>query len=229
MNDLKITNSLVFDYEDLMRSVDTTVVFTLKDVLDACENSKIPLPVLQQLLQCNYIKEFCDESKLPFAPDDDNIDFLRLSWIGDAHNFNDEVSYGNYWSFDGVGKKGRCGDDVKKYGGLTTEEIENYIENYAIEFTPIFKLYDYEIKINDIMYISRYGTTHEGKSSYNDEKITHKPRITLMELLYAIFYEISFCGGVADRNSKAADLKGTAEEIEKQITDGTLISEPLNL
>jgi len=197
MDPIQINKDLCFDYPDLMREVDQSTKFTLYDVLKACTQSKIPINILSQILQCNYIQDYYKEAiSKPFV-DKGDIHHLRIYWWGNKNTSCQS------WGFDGVGKAGHYGKEMEEH--IPEAERATYIENYAIEFSPTYELCGYEIRV-DVL----------------DAKYDFHPSITLIELLYAIFWELSFCGSIADRNGKKEEIDKSAKEVDKAIENGTI-------
>ena len=213
-NKIQITKGIKFDYDDLIKVVDMSHEFTMRDVLTICMNSKISLNVLGRMLQCKYIRNYYDEmNSMPFK-DQGDIEYLEIYWEGYKATQSDFS-----WSFHGIGKKGRISEDIVKYCKLSKKDKEEYREKYALDFSPIYSLADYPIKIcNQLSVIDE-----DAKNSVDTYvKIDCQPSITLIELLHVIFWEISFNGPPEERNESMKKLKGMAKELDKAIKEGRL-------
>ena len=225
---VKITKSLKFDFWDLMREVDPDHEFTLRDVLSACMRSNIPIDILQAILRCNYIKDYWKEMKSKkFQDKDRDLEYLELAWMGDVHEFDGEINYSSYWSFNGIGKKGQLPDDILKH--CTKKEIakmkkEGYRQSYAIEFSPIYTLSNYPIKICKELKVEDWRDYERKIKKKKDlwKTIDLRPSITLVELLYWIFWELSFCGSPEQRDGKLADLDKSVKELDDAIKEGRI-------
>jgi len=226
---IKITKDLEFGYSDLMKTVDQSCPFTLRDVLRSCCSSKIPIDLLCQILRCNYILDYYDEAESrKFRPSkSDNIEYLCVCWNGEKSTYEGERHGGFRWCFNGVGKKGYVPKDVKKYGKLTKEQMKNYRCSYAIELSPMYKLTDYPIKIGDKLYIAdhdvftKWAVKREGKCPDINYEVDLTPSITLIELLHAILWELSFFGNIKERNEKLRNIVKAAKETKRAIKNGT--------
>jgi len=218
MEQIKITKNLKFDYKDLTRQIDLSQEFTLRDIFDACVYSKIPVENLIEILNCDYT-EFCEEMISKPFEDEGRIDYLELYWDGSVSEFSGKLDSGQYWAFHGVGKKGVLPDDPNYPYKFTKKEAKEFREKYAIEFTPMYQLADYPIKISDKLSILDYREKHDKRCL---KIIDFAPSITLIELLYAIFWELSFCGGIAGRDKKKGELNSALKEFDEAKKNGTL-------
>jgi len=225
---IKITKSLKFNFYDLMRDVDTEHEFTLRDVLNACMKSKIPLEILQAMLRCNYIEQYWKEMKSKkFKNDGDGIEYLELAWNGTIDEYKGKQDSSSSWHFNGVGKKGYIPDDL--LGFCSKKEIakmkkEGYRQSYAIEFRPMYALANFPIKIRKEIKIEDWRNYKKKLKKKEDifTIIDVQPSITLMELLYWIFWELSFCGSPEKRDGISADLDERVKELDKAKKEGRL-------
>jgi len=211
---IKITKTLKFGLEDLMRMVDVDYKFTLRDVINSVVNSEIPLPFLKEMLHCGCLEEYQVEMKSKRFKSDANIEYLEVYWLGDR----DELADGSSWSFHGVGPEGFVSDSEN----LSLEELdklreEGYRQNWAIELSPMYELANYPVKISKEMTIADWS-----KDGIDNKKIDFKPSITLIELLYAIFWEISFFGNPTKRTKEKEALDKSSKEIDEAIKNGTI-------
>jgi hypothetical protein len=221
MENIVITKDLDIGFEDLCRVVHPTSPFTLRDIIVIVNSStKIRFSRMCEILHCHYIGEFLDEMNKPkeeIENEYNNMEYLEVYWCGDKSKFEGQLDMSSMWSFHGVGKKGVISDEVKEY--VPVEEHADYVENYAIEFTPVNKLADYQIRIRPEMYITNWEEIDPLK---NFQKIELRPSITLIELLYAIFYELTFCGSPKERDEQLKELKSRCEELNEAKKNGTL-------
>lgn len=218
-NNIKITKDLKFNYDDLMRKVDVSQEFTLRDIINACINSSIPFKTLSRILRCNYLKDYIKEVNSKPFENERNIDYLEVYWWGSKQTDDGKRDDGNIWSFHGIGKKGDVPEDVLKYGKLSKKEKEDYRSAMAIEFDPLYYLADLPIKIGKKLHITDYDV----KCCKDwDSNVDFQPSITLIELLHAIFWELSFCGSPEQRDSQMKELNRRVDEIDKAGKEGRL-------
>lgn len=221
-NAIKITKDLKFDYRDLMGQVDTSHEFTLRDIMAICMNSKIPLKILMPLLRCPYVLDYYNETESKPFENDRDVEYLELYWWGTKYTYDGVREDGNTWAFHGMGRKGYVPEDVLKYGKLTKEEKKNFRQAMAIEFTPMYALADLPIRVCKKMHITDYDDYDADPKKDVDSGVDFQPSITLMELLYAIFYELSFCGSPKQRDEKIEGLNNQVAELDKAAKEGRL-------
>lgn len=230
MEKIEITKDLRFGFEDLMTRVDLSCEFTLRDILTICINSKINVDHLMSMLHCNYVELYEEMVSKPSDftekdekdEKDENLECLELYWDGGIYEWEGKVEGSQQWSFHGLGKKGVIPtyDTPYHLENLTEEEKINYRTNWAIEFEPMYKIADYPIRISNEMIIN--DSRKDLKDQY--AKIDFAPSITLIELLYWIFWELSFCGDIKGRNDKKIELNDTIKKYEEDKKNGTLIT-----
>jgi hypothetical protein len=222
---IKITNRMKFDYSDLMTPVDLEKEFTLNDLFLAVEHSKIEPVTLAKILQCPYIYDLCAEAKSKRFKSDGQIDHLRLSFVVDKDKYQckEEITY--MWTFDGIGKKQPIPDDLKKHCPkhiLDKMKKEGYFPSYGVEFTPVYELKGLPIKVDRTVYYTDWTVDSHTYPEQFSRQFTITPRVTLLKILYHVFYELSFCGSPKQRDEKLADLKGRADEIDKARKEGRM-------
>lgn len=210
MQNLKITKDLIFDYSDLMREIDVSHEFTLDAILKICQNSKIPQDILCQILRCNHIFDLCKEADSKPFEDDGNIENLRLHYTMDISEYKSEITCVDSWIFDGVGRAGCYDSKIEEF--IKEEDRKTYREHYAVEYSPVYKLKDYMIKIEKGIKVLDWRKENAEFEKGWTEEVT--PSITLQTLLYSIFWELTWCGSPEERDSSLEYLKGVVGEIE---------------
>jgi len=224
-NKIKITKDMELNINDLMSYVDTEHVFTLRDVLCACKNSAIPMQLLQELLQCPYIEDYYNEMDKCEKDDDKDINYLELSY-----SIEEDEEYGEFnqgWSFHGIGEEGVIPQDIIDH--YSEEEVQNmrddgFVQSYAVEYSPIYDLADYPIKIDNKVSVTNW-TNNSKSSKYSIDKtftLKGKPLIRLIEVLYEIFWELCFLGSPEERDKKKEDLGKRCEAFNEAKENGTL-------
>lgn len=206
-----------FGLTELMDYVDTEHEFTLRDILCACMNSSVPIEVLGKLLQCPYIEEYYDEMDKGKKDDDRDMSYLELTYSIEHDDSDPFTSQG--WSFHGMGEEGNIPQDIIDH--YSEEEVqkmrdEGFAQSYAVEFTPIYDLADYPIRIDNKVNITSWDKSDDGYV------IKGQPNIRLLEVLYEIFWELSFLGSPEERDEKKEDLVKRCDDFEKAKEDGTL-------
>jgi len=221
MDKIKITKNYRIEYADLMKEVDLSQEFTLRDILSSFIYGHVNIKTLSTILHCPYICDYWDEMNSKSFENNGEIDYLELYWWGTKQTCKGVREYGNMWSLHGIGKLGYVPDDVLKYGKLTKKEKKNYRQAMAVEFSPMYALADLPIRISKKLHISDYDVKIKSGKDI-DTEIDFHPSIKLIELLYAIFWELSFAGSPKQRDEKIDGLKKQVDEIKKASKEGRL-------
>ena len=224
MDNIQITEDLDIDYEDLGKKVDFSVPFTLRNVINAvCFSSHIPVEIMERMLACPYLFDYLQEAQKPDKKDEwlENMEYLEVYWEIEKMTTRGKTSCDSMWSFHGVSKKGYVGEDVKEMLFPDGKVDPEYRSAFAVEFSPVSELADFEIKMRNEFFIQDW----DNKDYKEGHKIMpYTPDISLFELLYAIFWELSFVGSPEDRDEKIADIKSRKDEYDEAKANGTLDS-----
>jgi len=210
---IKITKKLQFDF-DLMLTVDFEHEFTLRDLLKAVYNSKIPDDSLIRILRCPYIYDYFIESESKPFENDSDIEYLEVYYCVIKDTFEGKREDGSCWGFHGVGKEGVVPQDLIE--NSSEEEVnkmieEGYRQTFAVEFSPMYKLADYPIRLGKEICFTDYDAKPEDML---DRNIDVSPSITLMELLYWVFWELSFLGSPKRREEQGEELKRRCDDVK---------------
>lgn len=228
LNDnFSITKAHKLKLQDLCRPVDFSETFTLRDVLNLIIlRSNIHIDTLCQMVQCNYLFDYFEEAQKPISPDKDTkfaeqIEYLELSWHGEQDiDPNKGVRYfTNGWHFDGVGRKGVMSEDIMEFRQLEKPDPE-YREGYAIDFSPINEIADLEIKTRPEMAFENGELERDDVNFY--KKVVFTQQISLLEMLYAIFWELSFAGCPEERDEKMTEIHKRVKEYDDDKEKGEI-------
>jgi hypothetical protein len=152
------------------------------------------------------IEDFISDYEKEVSVIHDTQDYkLRLSWIGDVYEYEDDVDFIDYVSLDAYGKINKNIDE-NDYG-------------ISIAFSSLG-----EIKEN-ILFIDNSFEIHNSKT-YEDElgailKASYRP-ITLYNAVLSILREITFYGKPEERDAQRRELVKQSEEVERWAEEGTL-------
>jgi hypothetical protein len=134
------------------------------------------------------LEEYIDEVNKENEDVKNNVEFDHLelcSEIGSLDNKN-EIT----WSFCGIGKEVKIG-----------------AEKYAMDFTPLYKIANFKIKVSDVM----INYDLDNKKVIKTKII---PLIMFVEFLYIIIEEISWNGSIKNREERLKELKRRVDDIE---------------
>jgi len=93
---------------------------------------------------------------------------------------------------------------------------EGYREKYALDCLPVYTIADLEIKVKREISFAIYDR------QYEVQNVKIRPNLTLIDLIYYVFWDLSFMGKPEDRDKAMEVLSKRASEIDKWSKEGTL-------
>jgi hypothetical protein len=137
---------------------------------------------------------------------DASIEYLEVYWEIEASTFHQESSIsGLFPEFGGRGswyRKIGAKKHKKQYGGI------------CISLTPANQLAPYPLKLNRT--VSVYRTNYDKLEFLQEPLFTGVGSVTLLQILYAIYWELSFYGSPRQRRYKLRSLKKTLDGIKTE-------------
>lgn len=137
----------------------------------------------------NWLKEIVDEGlNKPFKNEGD-VEYLELSWEAEVRKYKNEPQVFEQWlSFNGIGKGTR----------------------YAIDFSPINTLSELPVKLKKTIKIEDAREKNYPSPVLVEAEKTFK----LSDILYGIFWELSFLGSPEDRDALTDRINQQMENIK---------------
>jgi hypothetical protein len=212
---LRLESDYALRVADLMTPVEIAEDFTLGDLCRIIYNSKeLTIDALSTLVQCS-LQPFLDECLRPVdrADDDESkLHYIRLFWECeyDAPAEDRWPPATSLWLHaDGVGD---TWEDCRP-GGKFYEEGKDVsrCNRYAIEMTPLYALRDLPLRIDPIM-IVQPSLTERGDQAPLE---IPAPDVTLLQLIHALFWELSFFGTPEKRDATREELRQQVARIER--------------
>lgn len=163
---------------------------------------------------CRAIDEFHAQAKEPYK-ERSTLSRLEIYRSGEVHRWVEKKNkarahrvslYLNY-DFHGLGP---CDEDILKHyaecGGEPPEE-----QQYSVSYTPVNKMVHLPLVLNTEMEV------HEWISDLRESRLHLKCRypLTLLEVLDAIYWDISFHGGPEDNKAFLEEMKDRMEEVDR--------------
>lgn len=208
---IRLTPGYTLRRVDLMREVEIADPFTLGDLcLMIRDCQELDLETLSALLRCPlapFIAE-CQRPRDPTASSASDLSAIRLRWRCE-YDRPDETrwppSTALWLEVDGLGD---TWEDCQP-GGPWYEPGKDYSKynSYALEMTPLYELRHLPLRIDPVMVIA--CTDDPEKEPLE----IPAPGVTLLQLIHALFWEFSFFGTPAERETKRAELKEQVRRI----------------
>lgn len=176
---------------------------TLGDIFNIVEKSKSLVDFLSMYSWCGAINEFHKAARIPLEKKDE---FTEKLWHLEIYR-HVESSFSNYFEtepcFHGVGDIDET--TLEHYKGRDLPLPLSM--NYAIELCPMNELVDLPV-------VAKEDVKVQNKSL--------KLKYTLLEILDAIYWEISFFGGPDEADEMKNQLAEQVQEIKKDLDAGDM-------
>jgi len=165
---------------------------TLLDIFDAVEAEPELKAFISQYSWCHHIDEFHDDAHKENSKEETEVAYLEIHWHPETNSYKGKQSIDLSPSFHGIGKP----DDD---------------QTYSVSYSPMWKLAHLPVKLNTT--VDLYEPFNRNKKE--QKLIFHGERIfSLLEVLDAIYDDISFMGGPEDNVAFLEEMKDTMEEIK---------------
>lgn len=199
---------------DLMSPVEIDKAMTLGDLCRILRSSEeVDLGTLSALIQCP-LAPFLDECLLSEEEEPDmGLHTIRLTWTCEYElpGGTDEGDVPSPTSLRlDVDAVGETWEDHRPGGHLYEEGKDlSKCNGYAIELTPLYKLRHLLLRIDPVMYVRPFLSRDD-----SGEMEIRAPETTLLLLINALFWELSFFGTPERRDAELRELRGRVERIE---------------
>lgn len=190
---------------------------TLGQLFAAVDKYKLLKLVIAQYSWCRAIEEFHAQAQEPMRkePDDEKMTHLEIYWHVEVEGFTEKIkhpgglreriktaAYEVSPDFHGIGP---CKEGEDHRG--------NGLEYYSVSYSPMYELADLPVVLKKEFDV--YTPWIPGQTPKKPEKVlTSKREFTLLQVLDAIYWDISFMGGPADNKAFIEDMTERVEEIK---------------
>lgn len=182
---------------------------TLGDIFAAVDRYRSLKRFIARYSWCPQIEEFHAQAREPSSDDgdDDVFDCLCVSWRAyrSRHKGTSYLELGTDFSAQG-------------YRRLAPGER---VDNFGVDFCPVQSLAHLPVVLNDIVRIAEI----DRKALRENVLIEGERSFSLLDVLDAIYWEISFHGGPQAKSEMLDKLTGMVEDIK----NGVIETEPMDL
>ena len=166
---------------------------TLADIFNAVENDPPLKNIISVYSWCWHIDDFHEQAKLPKEDfEDADILYLEICWIAEIQDYSDGNCFDIYTDFSGPGVNG---------------------ERYSVSCSPMNKIAHLRVKLNNSVEIEKHH--RKSKSEMIADKMSRS--FSLLDVLDAIYDDISFYGGPEDNKKFLEKMEETMEDIKSGI------------
>jgi len=199
---------------DFMTPVEIAEGFTLGDLCRLIDKfDEMNIELFSDLIQCP-LSVFFEECLRPEHGEQEpasDLHYIRFYWECEYDQLSETewppaTSLGLY--VDGIGKiweeyrpKDEAYEDGKAYSDYN---------RYGISLTPLYALRDLPLRVDPVMKV-RQSLPPEGSE---ESLLIPAPEVTLLQLIHALFWEVSFHGPPKKRDAFRAELERRVKRIE---------------
>ena len=164
---------------------------TLGDIFKAVQADPDLMEFIAAYSWCGAIEKFHAQARKPHVPenepDEDRITHLEIS------------AYGEFWEYN------KAKDGIEEFEGIHVGFSGiSPATNWSVSYTPMNDIAHLPVKINPNVQFSK-SLTEERVAKYN---------MSLLEVLFIVFWDISFHGGPEDNEAFIEEMKDRIAQIE---------------
>jgi hypothetical protein len=194
---------------------------TLKDIFHGVEKYKLLKLIISQYSWCKQIDEFHAQAEEPMRDDPTDTDPLRrleIYWCPEVHLYNETIKhigghktkirtacFDSYCGFHGIGPAPKGKEDNPAY------RTEDGCIQYSVSYSPMWKLADLPVNLNKEFTIYE---PYPYKEKQPANLLKAEKEFSLLDVLDAIYYDISFMGGPAENAEFIEEMGRRMEEID---------------
>jgi hypothetical protein len=199
---------------------------TLRSIFDVVESYDILKLFIGQYSWCRHLEKFHEAMKKPKNSDKRPLNHLEVYWHAEVESVVSKTKAPGGHKITTKLLDYELSAGFHGFGVPTQDEIDNHhivpdpsdgMICYSVSCTPMSELADVEVRLNEVAEIYEPWTLgyHSKDNPPSREKIKDVTRqFTLLEVLDAIYWDISFYGGPEESEEFLEGLKQTKEEIE---------------
>lgn len=203
----KVENPLQY----LLNPVEVSEDFTVGDVLGFVEQNDLLKTFISLYAWCWQIDDFHAEAKKPRTRTDDDLWYLELYRhfsIDDYCDLNLDVEA------HAIGELDK--DTKEHYDSHPLETRPNHM-HYGIGFVSINEIAHLPIVCKHDVKVHVYKKKSKGRELLKTKE--WQVNFTLLDILTAIYWEISFYGGPEEKNAMKSEMQSRIEQIKETGTD----------
>ncbi len=218
-NDLKVLSSLRTFCE-----IDPDT--TLWHIMNFVRKNDALSQFLSQYSWCNSIDAFHAELDHPAVIDEnDGMDHMEVRWAVDYHKTNSHTSFDLSPDFVGVGLPITKETQQRRQDDPRGELPIGFIETYSVSASPVNQFAHLKVVLNTEVVICRVKRHPKVE---NCRLLSSECGFSLLDILDAIYWDISFHGPPTQRDEFLGEMKERMDDIETGLVDTRPIDDLLD-
>lgn len=200
---------------------------TLKHIFETVDQYKFLKAVVSQYSWCHHIDEFHAQAQEPKYSDSDpdnetKLEYLEIYHSPEVHKFTEKkrhpggtrertitVDFETQAEFHGIGLPTKDYPSMRPDGKVV----------FGVSYSPMWELADLPVKLNKSFDVYEpFDSSKHNRNTKQEILLTSKREFSLLEVLDAIYWDISFMGGPQENAKFIEEMK---DDIQK-INDGTM-------
>ena len=183
---------------------------TLGDIFNILDRYKLLKSVIAQYSWCRALEDFHVQSRETFLKTDENdhLDYIEIYWCVDNDVYKGDKNFEISTGIHAIG--GPCKDYEKDYGALPPS---NKI-NYSISYQPLYEIAHLPVRLNKEIEILEPWVISSKKRPPIEPILVTNRGFSLLEVLDAIYWDISFSGDIEQKKDFIDGMKGMVDEIK---------------
>lgn len=199
---------------------------TFKNILNAVNKYKLLKIFVQQYSWCGHLQEFLDLVNEPQRTEKTPLTYLEIYWHPEIHQYMEKVTHpGGHRekikvvSFDA--HAGFHGWGPPENEAMRDPRNPEGLISYSVSWTPMYNLADCPVKLNHDFTIQEPTSVEKIRKGEMPKDLVKSTRtFSLLEVLDAIFDDISFYGGPEDIKKLQEEMTQRVEEMNEGLVPG---------
>lgn len=192
---------------------------TLKQIFAAVDRYKLLKLVMAQYSWCSPLEKFHEQIKEPMrrTEEQDQIDYLEVYWHAEVEKFEEKIKHPS-----GLRERIRTFDFELSpdYHGIgPAKEGEDYRgdgkTSYSVSYSPIYEFADTPVVLKtEFDVYEPFDPSRHNKDNRPQKILESKRDFTLLQVLDAIYWDISFVGGPEQNAAFLESMRERVDEIK---------------
>lgn len=194
---------------------------TLWHIMDFVRKNELLCLFLAPYSWCNNIDDYHAElDKKPVIDENDNMDHMEIYWHVMYHKSRKDTDFGMSASFHGVGLPITKENQKEKNKDSFRGELPlGFIEKYSTSGLSIERMSHLKVMLDTEIKVYRLKRSSPAKSVCI---LTSKCSFSLLDVLNAIYDDISFFGAPEQRDEWVGDMHNQIEKSREDIAEGNV-------
>lgn len=202
---------------------------TLGEIFKAVDRYKLLKLFISQYSWCGSLEQFHAQAEEPMRVDEDvvKLDYLEIYHHPDVNSSSEKIKHKNgmrekitvvdfesYPSFHGIGDP-ETDDMIDPNDAVDMLTQGKKKINYSVSYSPMWELADVPVVLKkEFDVYEKFDSTRHNRNNRPQKLMTATREYTFLEVLDAIYWDISFMGGPDDNKEFLEGMKERLDEVK---------------